>query len=318
MLCRASPEPPPLVSAEWIYELKLDGTRLIATKDERGACLHHRRLHVVNVAYPEIAHAVASLNVARVVLDGEVVAFDEQGRPSFARLARRSHLGKAADVRFAMREVPLVYMVFDLLALGHYDLRALPFIVRKSLLKELLEGSEPALRALDHLVGDARPLLAFCEDHDLEGLVAKRAASTYQPGPRRSADWAKYKRQKDDEYVVVGYTLGEGSRRALGALELASYEGDRLVYRGRVGSGFEEQSIRLLLERLAPLRQDRPTIATIPGDERERVWVRPELVVSVRFMGYTEGGVLRMPVFRGLREDKAPRECTAVPPPEPR
>jgi bifunctional non-homologous end joining protein LigD len=311
MLCSA--DGAPLRSPAWLYELKLDGARLVGTKDERGVALRYRRSGDATSAYPEIARAMRALPVDRAVLDGEVVAFDESGRPSFQRLGRRIQAPTSGRSRTLLLEVPVVYLVFDVLALGARDLRALPLVARKTILRELCRG-EGVLRALEHLDGDGLPLLEFCRAHRLEGLVAKRKTSPYRPGPYRGGDWVKIKIERDDEFVVVGFTHGETSRKALGALDLASYEDGELLYRGKVGSGLDERTIEALSERLQGLQV--PTFAAkgrLDPARRGRVFVRPELVVSVRFHGYSDAGRLRHPVFFGLRHDKIPSECTATP-----
>jgi bifunctional non-homologous end joining protein LigD len=311
MLCAI--EGAPLRDAGWLYELKLDGARILAIKDERGVALRYRRARDATAAYPEVARAVRALPTDRAVLDGEVVAFDASGRPSFQRLGRRIHVEPSARSAHVALEVPVVYLVFDLLALGGRDLRQLPLVARKRLLGELCRGVG-ALRVLDHLEDDGLPLLEFCRAHRLEGLVAKRKDSVYRSGPRRTGDWVKLKLERDDEFVVVGYTRGEGSRSELGALDVASYEGGELIYRGKVGSGLDDATIASLSPQLRALEV--PTFAArgrLDPAPRGRVFVRPELVVSVRFLGYSQAGHLRSPVFRGVRLDKAPRECAASP-----
>ena len=296
-----------------IYELKIDGVRLIADKHGRAVALRHRNGRAASSAYPEIVRAVSTLAAERVVLDGEVVAFDAQGRPSFQRIASRIHIESPLDVRAAMSEVPVSYLVFDLLALNDFDLRPLPLIARKALLMKLIRG-KGYVRALDHLEADGRPLFELCNAQQLEGIVAKRAASPYRHGPRRTEDWVKLKRERDDEFVVIGFTRGKSNRAALGALCLASYSGERLLYRGRVGSGLDIEALRMLEPVLEARRiQAFPAHGTLPEDAKDSLWVRPELVVSVRFMGFSDGGKLRAPVYRGLRSDVAPGDCRAAP-----
>lgn len=297
-----------------IYELKIDGVRIVADKHERAVALRYRNGRAASSSYPEIARAVASLSPGRVVLDGEVVAFDGEGRPSFQRIAPRIHAERPLDVRAAMAETPVSYLVFDLLVLNDLDLRALPLLARKSLLMKLVRG-RGYVRALDHLEGDGRPLFELCRVQRLEGVVAKRADSPYRPGPRRSEDWVKIKAERDDEFVVIGYMAGKRTRGALGALCVASYSGEQLVYRGRVGSGLDAAMLKLLTRELEAREiADFPARGAPPEDAKGATWVRPELVVSVRFLGFTEGDArLRAPVFCGLRPDIEPRDCRAAP-----
>ena len=297
-----------------LYELKIDGVRIVADKHERAVALRYRNGRPASSSYPEIARAVAALSPGRVVLDGEVVASDEEGRPSFQRIAPRIHAERPLDVRAAMNETPVSYLVFDLLALNDFDLRALPLVARKSLLMKLIRG-RGYVRALDHLEGDGRPLFELCRVQRLEGVVAKRAESPYRHGPRRTEDWVKIKAERDDEFVVIGYMPGKGTRGTLGALCVASYSGEQLVYRGRVGSGLDAAMLKSLTRELEARKiGDFPARGVLPEDAKGATWVRPELVVSVRFLGFTEGEVrLRAPVFRGLRNDIAPRDCRAAP-----
>lgn len=300
-----------------IYELKIDGVRIVADKHERAVALRYRNGRAASSSYPEIARAVASLAPARVVLDGEVVAFDAEGRPSFQRIAPRIHAERPLDVRVAMNEVPVSYLVFDLLALNDFDLRPLSLSARKALLMKLIRG-RGYVRALDHLEGNGQALFDLCREQRLEGVVAKRASSPYRHGPRRTDDWVKLKTERDDEFVVIGYVRGKGTRGPLGALCVGSYAGNRLLYRGRVGSGLDAATLGSLEQTLSELRTEEfPAAGTAPEDAKGALWVRPELVVSVRFLGFTEGEArLRAPVFRGLRADVAPSDCHAAPPSE--
>jgi bifunctional non-homologous end joining protein LigD len=306
-----------LLDAARIYELKIDGVRIVADKHARAALLRYRNGRAASASYPEIARAVAALAPERVVLDGEVVAFDAQGRPSFQRIGPRIHAERPLDVRAAMAEVPVSYLVFDLLALNDFDLRGLPLHARKSLLMKLIRG-RGYVRALDHLEGDGRPLFEMCRAQRLEGVVAKRAASAYRPGPRRTDDWVKIKCERDEDFVVIGFVRGKGGRSALGALCVASYSGERLLYRGRVGSGLDAAALSSLEPALEARRvQEFPASGAAPEDAKGALWVRPELVVNVRFLGFTEGEArLRAPVFRGLASDRAPGDCRAAPPSE--
>ncbi|MBK8252292.1 MAG: DNA ligase D [Polyangiaceae bacterium] len=302
-----------LDDARYLYELKLDGMRIIAQKDGEKGWLTNRRLRDYTQVFPEVARALAALPARRVILDGEVVAFDSAGKPSFQRLAGRMHLTKHHEIRLQMAETPVVMMVFDILAFGDTDLTGVPLVERKALLRDLLHGAG-VLRMLDHLTGSGTPLLAFCKSNRLEGLVAKKASSKYEPGPKRGGDWIKFKCERDDEFVVVGISRGEGVRKELGALDLATYDGGKLIHRGKVGSGLDDKSIALLLEKLLPLavpeRQAEGEYLPAPSG---RIHVKPEVVVSVRFLGWSDDGHARFPVYRGIRDDILPKDCTAGP-----
>ncbi|HEX3776259.1 MAG TPA: DNA ligase D [Polyangiaceae bacterium] len=315
MLCAL--EGAELVDDSRLYELKIDGVRIVADKHGKAVALRYRNGRAASSSYPEIARAVASLAPERVVLDGEVVAFDNVGRPSFQRIAPRIHAMRPHDVRAAMNEAPVSYLVFDLLALGAFDLRNVPLLSRKSLLMKLVRG-RGYIRALDHLEGDGRPLFELCRTERLEGVVAKRVSSIYRPGPKRTDDWVKLKSERDDEFVVIGFMTGKGTRGMVGALCVASYAGDELVYRGRVGSGMDAAMLKTMQAELeSRIVQEFPASGEPPEDAKGAIWVRPELVVSVRFLGFTESDHrLRAPVFRGLRSDIEPRDCRAAPPDE--
>ncbi len=303
----------PVKDPGWLYELKLDGVRALAIKEEDRVTLLGRKLRDVTRTYPEVERAVRALPAASLVLDGEILAFGAGGRPSFHRLSQRIHLERDHEVRRTALEIPVVFVAFDLLAVGARDLRGLPLTARKPLLHALLPAPG-VVRAIDHVEGDAGPLLAFCAEHDLEGVVAKRASSPYRAGPRRSGDWVKMKRTRDDDFVVVGHTRGEGARATLGALDVASYEHGILKNRGKVGSGLDEAQVALLLSRLAPLAVPEQTAKgqLVPAP-RGRVHARPELVVRVRYDGFSEDGQLLHAVYAGIRDEVDARECTAAP-----
>lgn len=302
----------PLAGKGWLYELKLDGVRAIASKRGANVVLTGRKQKETTATYPEVARAVRALPCERVVLDGEIVAFDERGRPSFQRLGARIHVKSERDVKKAMVDAPVMFLAFDLLAVGKYSLVDVPLEKRKKLLAKLVPGAG-VLRSIDAVEGDGRALKKFCEDHDLEGVVAKRASSTYQIG-RRSPDWVKIKCEHDDDFVVVGYCKGSGQRSRLGSLDIATYANGALVYRGRAGSGLDDKTIDKLMKLLPPLAVDHPTSNGVYAVEPNgRVHVKPELVVRVRYLEFSEDGQVRHPVFVGLRDDVDPEDCRAGP-----
>ncbi|MGE3669918.1 MAG: DNA ligase D [Polyangiaceae bacterium] len=295
-----------------IYELKLDGVRIVADKQGEEVNLRYRKQRAATLTYPEVVRSVRALAPKRIVLDGEIVAFDDQGKPSFERLATRIHATRPLDVARARRDVPVVYMVFDVLAVEDWDLTSMPLLKRKEILMRLLPG-RGRLRALDHLNDDGRPLFELCKHEGLEGVVAKRKDAVYRPGPKRFEEWVKIKTERDDEFVIVGWERKRRSR-TLGSLILAAYEGDELKLRGKVGSGLDDATQDLLIERLGPIEIDScPASGELERAPMERHFVEPRYVVSVRYLGWSDSGSLRFPVFRGLRIDKDPRDCTAMP-----
>jgi bifunctional non-homologous end joining protein LigD len=297
-----------------IYELKLDGVRIVAHKQTDGVALRYRSLRPAARNYPEVARAVRALAPDELVLDGEIVTFDEQGRPSFQRLAPRIQARRPVDVNQARINSPINYIVFDLLQLGPYDLRPLPLVERKRLLKKLLPG-RGVIWVNDHVPDDGRALFEWCRRERLEGVVSKLARSAYRPGPLRTQDWIKLKAAREDEFVIVGYVSGKGSRQRLGALELATFDGASWVYRGRVGSGLADGVIDDLLARIEPLRRETdPALGEPLPFQGQRYYVEPRLVARVEYLEWTRDKRLRMAVFLGLREDIAPEDCRAAPP----
>jgi DNA ligase D-like protein (predicted ligase) len=272
----------------WIFERKLDGVRCIAVRDGGEVALWSRNDLSMNGRYPEIARELAAAGRARFAVDGEVVAFDH-GQTSFARLARRGR-----------ESVPIFYYVFDLLWLDGEDVRPLPLLERKRLLREALPASEH-VRLTRHRNRDGEAYFEEACRKGWEGVIAKRADSPY--AARRSRDWLKFKCGMGQELVIGGYTEPRGTRIELGALLLGYYDGGALRYAGKVGTGFDRATLRDLGARLRSLRADVPPFA---DEVRERgvTWVEPELVAQVGFSEWTRDGRLRHPRFLGLRADK--------------
>ncbi len=278
----------------WLYELKLDGVRILAERRDGEARLFYRTHRAATASFPEVVEALRALLATDVVLDGEIITFDDAGHPSFQKLASRIHARRPGDIGFLRDAVPVVFVVFDILSLGNLDLRTVPLCDRKRVLEEVVRGTG-AIRTLDYFEDDGSALLAFCDSHGLEGLVAKRMDSTYRAGPARSGHWIKVKRVREDDFIATGYTEGKGSRKKLGALELATYQDGELTACGRVGSGLSDREIGLLIERFS---------------------TGTPIVVRVRYAGWTEEGNLRHPVYLGVRDDIAPDEVVLAPKPE--
>ncbi len=287
----------------WIFELKYDGFRLLAARQPDGEVkLSYRSGKDATRILPEIVRAVAALPCESLVLDGEVVVLDESGRPSFQRLQRRALRTRSLDAEHAAVANPAAFIVFDLLECEGFDLRPLPLLTRKSILRRILPASGP-LRYLDHIEERGRDLYAAVAEMGLEGIVAKRADSPYRAG--YSADWLKVRVDRSGDFAVVGFNPGPGGFRKL---HLAVREGGRLAYIGTVGTGFGNDEMREIRARLEPARRARPPAEGAPAG-RGTVWVEPDLVCEVRFKEWTEGGHLRHPVFLRLRDDKTVEEC---------
>lgn len=289
---------------DWAYELKLDGIRALGLVEGGRLRLTTRNGNDVTDRYPELRPLGGSLGSTRVLLDGEIVASDEQGRPSFQRLQQRMHASGAAARRLT-REVPVAYVLFDLLWIDGRSLLDESYTARRAALAGLgLEG--PAWRVLPFEPGGGGETLRLAREFGLEGVVAKRMRSTYVPGAR-SRDWRKYKLVRRQELVVGGWTPGEGARSSsLGALLVGYHDDDGVLrYAGRVGGGFRDVDLAGLRERLGPL--ERPTTPFAGrGVPRDAVHVEPTVVVEVRFGEWTDAGRVRHPIFLGVRDDVDP------------
>ena len=290
----------------WVFELKYDGYRLLAARERGDGKLLTRRGNDATVTFPEIARAVQALPYDGLILDGEVVALDDGGRPSFDRLQKRGRLTRPLEIRNAAVEYPVTFFAFDLLALEGHDLRPLPLVERKALLKDVLPAAG-ALRYSDHVEAQGEQFYAELLKMRLEGMVAKKADAPYRGG--RSANWVKIRADRTDDFVIVGFTRPKGSRTGFGAVHVADYVADALIYAGRAGSGFTTSQIdevAPLLEKLQ--REGPPCTGPIPKDV-QTTWVEPKVVCEVRFKEWTEDGLLRQPVFLRFRDDKKPEEC---------
>lgn len=310
----------PRDDGRWAYEVKWDGVRAIAFADHGRVRLQARRGADITSRYPEVRGIGRDLGAHEAVLDGEIVAFDEDGRPDFGRLQTRMHLADERALRHRLRDTPVQYVVFDLLFLDGHPTTALPYTERRRLLAELdLNGA--AWRTPAHHVGDGEAMLAATREQGLEGVVAKRVDAAYEPG-RRSTAWLKVKNVHRQELLIGGWMPGEGARRGrLGALlvgywdvtpEEAEKRGEpqRLRYAGRVGTGFTERTLEDLGERLAPLERSAPPFDAQRLPRRAR-FVEPRLVADVEFREWTHTRTLRAPSFKGLVEDRDPSEVVA-------
>jgi bifunctional non-homologous end joining protein LigD len=294
----------------WAFEIKWDGVRAIAYSETGRLRLESRNLREITSHYPELRALGPELGSTDAVLDGEVVAFDEGGRPSFERLQSRMHLASESQIRRRMADTPVTYLIFDLLYLDGRSLVDLPYAERRERLDALeLEG--PSWQTPSHHRGEGEALLRLTMERDLEGLVAKRLDSRYLPG-RRSRAWLKVKNIRSQELVIGGWLPGQGRRaETIGAILVGYHEDDdggrRLRYAGRVGSGFTEAELERLAGMLEPLKTRKS-----PFDGRQppkqAVFVKPHLVAEVAFREWTAARTLRAPVYKGLRTDKDPAE----------
>lgn len=283
----------------WIHEVKFDGYRVLLWRQGSSVRITSRGNQDWSMKLPTAAEAVRGLHCRNCLLDGELVALDEEGRSSFARLQR--FFGECAT-RAGLR-----IMVFDLLFLDGQDLRSLPELERKQRLARLMRGERRPLELSPYTVGNGAAAARSACRHSLEGIISKLGSAPYREG--RGGAWLKIKCVDSDEYVVLAYTAGQGARERLGSLLLGSPARDaRWRYRGRVGTGLDERTIGELLGRLRPAARP-PPLENSPSRQQLRgavpVWVRPELVVEVEFRGYTEDGLLRQASLKGLRRDRS-------------
>jgi bifunctional non-homologous end joining protein LigD len=287
----------------WMYEFKWDGIRAIAVVAEGRTRLFARSGAEVTAAYPELAQIGRGL--ADSVLDGEVVAMDEAGQPSFQVLAERMHVREPHRAARLAAAVPVTYLVFDALRAEGEELVTLPYHLRRRRLETLALGPRAMVPPS---FDDGAATVAASRENRLEGVVAKRAGSLYHQGVR-TTDWIKVKLDESAEFVVGGWRPG---KRALGALLVGVPAAAGLAYRGRVGGGISGESERMLLAALEPLTTiQNPFGASVPReDARGAVWVRPHLVVEVRFGHRTRDGRLRFPRFLRIRPDLAPEEVS--------
>ncbi len=300
MLARAGSLPS--ADADWAYEIKWDGVRALVYSEPGRIRFESRNGNDITGGYPELRALNRALSSHAAILDGEIVAFDERGRPSFGRLQQRMHVRGESAVRRLAKEVPVAYVAFDLLWLDGHALFDLTYAERRELLTALeLEGR--AWRTPDHVVGDGAAVLAASLENGLEGVVAKKLDSTYEPG-RRSPCWLKIKNVRREDVVVGGWVPGTGKRTdRIGALLVGVEEDGKLRFAGRVGTGFTEAE----LDRLAQVLERRDDSPFAEGDgpkpPRESVFAQPTRVAEVEFTEWTSDGVMRHPSYKGLREE---------------
>ncbi len=301
----------PFSSPDWIFELKYDGVRAVVRWTGGRLSVQGRSGRDETIRYPELQELAACLDADDCLLDGEIVALDPDGHPSFERLQHRMQL-RPTEAERASQEQPVVFMAFDLLFAQGRDLTRMPLQLRKRALRSSLRDGR-VVRYADHVEAEGEAFYAKVSEAGLEGVVAKRAGSFYQPG-RRSRDWLKLKVRPTQDCIICGYIPGRGRRARLGALVLGVYAAGQLVDAGRVGTGFSEGLLRDLDKMLAARhRQTSPFRATTARD-RAVVWVRPDLVCEVEHAGWTTAQKLRQPSFRTLRPDVPPQACIREPP----
>ena len=293
----------PFDSPDWIFEPKIDGTRSIAIISSGKAHLYNRRGLDITYRYPELEMALAG-SCSGCILDGEIAVFAD-GKPSFHSLAQRDHQTEKMRIDYLSRALPASYVVFDILYAGGESLLDQPLRERKQLLPQQLQESEN-VSIIDFYPARGKDYFSAALKMGIEGVMAKRQASPYQPG-KRSQDWIKIKKSLKLDLVVGGYIPGKGERSTyFGGLLLGAYDQGQLHYVGRVGSGFTEAELAEITGSLVP--RDSSPFANPPATSEVR-WTEPLMVVQVSALEVTKDGRLRAPVFLRRREDKEPEEC---------
>ena len=311
MLARLVEEP--FDDPQWLYEVKWDGYRAVVFIQNGHARLVSRNQNDLTAEFPEIAQALQSLPAENAILDGEVVALDDEGRPSFSLMQQRTGMTSPGARGSRNRGVPIVYYAFDLLYLNGFNLMTVPLEQRKALLQQMIPADKGFLRYSDHYAAQGRALYGVARDKGLEGIVAKSRTGIYVQ--KRSREWLKIKITRRQECVIAGYTDPKGSRENFGSIVLGLYDKNgKLVHVGNAGSGFSGATHLALWKKLNALRTDKNPFGEKIESTRKPHWIEPELVAEIKFSEWTHagerGGIkMRAPIFQGLRLDKKPREC---------
>lgn len=289
----------PFDDASWLFEFKWDGYRAIAETGKSNR-LYSRNGLSFSQLYEPVAQALEQIRTP-AILDGEIVVFNSKGKPDFQALQQ-----------YGDRKNPTIhYFVFDCVSINGKSIAHLPLVERKQLAKKLIADSGPVIQFSDHVESEGKALFEQSVSMDLEGIIAKRKDSLYHSG-RRSKDWLKIKNHNTQEAIITGYTAPRGSRKHFGALLLAINGADGLRYIGHTGTGFTDQTLTDVYKKMQPLKIDKsPFASKIPVNSKV-TWIKPQLVCNVKFTEITQDGILRHPVFQGLRIDKSASETTSI------
>jgi bifunctional non-homologous end joining protein LigD len=294
---------------DWIFEPKLDGTRVAIVKEGSKIRLINRRGKDISYRYPELRGIVKNIKVNNCILDAELVVLNKKGKPDFNLLQQREQLDNKVLIELKSAELPATLFVFDVLQIDKRSTVALPLKVRKELLDKIIEDSEFITKC--PYTFDGKKLWEKVREQGLEGVMAKKIDSAYEG--KRSKNWLKIKNLNTIDAIVVGFTRGKGVREKLGALVLACYDRGKLTYVGKVGTGFDGATIDFLLSQLKKITTRKPAIkdaGKIEEIEEDVVWVKPMLIAEVKFLELTKDKKLRAPSFMRLRFDKKLQDCT--------
>jgi bifunctional non-homologous end joining protein LigD len=310
MLATLATKPPS--GDEWLYEVKWDGVRAVCFVEDNQLRIYSRNQKRCDQQYPELSVLPHFLKASSAILDGEIAVLDENGRARFSLIQPRIGVGDPNSIAHLARSTPVTLMLFDLLYLDGYDLRGVALEERKRLLSEIVTPADH-VRFSGHFTANGQAMLQAASELGLEGILAKRRTSKYEP--RRSSDWIKIKVVTTGDFVIAGFTHGE--RDYFSSLVLGLYEGGKLVHVGQVGTGFNEKSLKDIYSRIQPLIVKKSPFAGGVKALRDVTFVRPELVAEIKYLEVTPDGLLRAPVFMGLRSDKNPEECVREEPDAP-
>ena len=294
----------PPAGDEWLYEVKWDGVRALCFVENSQLCIFTRSQKRCDQQYPELSVLPRFLKASTAVLDGEIAVVDDKGKSSFNLIQPRISVVDPNSIAHLARSTPVTLFLFDLLYLDGYDLRGVALEERKRLLSEIVTPTE-RIRLSDHFTIPGDAMLEAARQLGLEGILAKRRGSKYEG--RRSGDWLKVKVLNTEDFVIGGFTHGE--RDYFSSLVLGCYQDGKLVHAGQVGTGFNDKSLPEIYSRIEPLITKKSPFSGPVKALRDVTWVKPELVAEIKFLEITPDGLLRAPVFLGLRPDKDPQEC---------
>jgi len=294
----------------WIFELKIDGTRALFFFKNGKLKIQNRRLKDITYRYPEFSDLPKFIKAKEAILDGEIVILNEEGKPDFYKLATREQTSGKLKIKFLSKTIPATYFAFDIIYKDGKDLRNVPLIERKKILKSVIKKNKYLL-FLDYIKEKGKEFFKAVKKNKLEGIVGKRINSIYEPG-RRSENWIKIKTLKTADCVIVGYTEGKGKRKeTFGALVLAVYDGSKLKYVGRVGTGWNEEELEKITKTLNKYKTKEKAFKRMPEELRKKkiTWLKPKIVCEVKYMNISPHMELRAPSFQRIRFDKSPKEC---------
>jgi DNA ligase D-like protein (predicted ligase) len=286
---------------DWLYEHKFDGERCLAFKKNGVVTLKSRNNNILNGQYPELVTALAKQSADNFILDGEIVSLNTKGVSDFELLQSRMNIQEYSKELFGQKKIMVSYCIFDLPYIDGYDIRAVPLYARKELLKNLLNYNKTLVYS-EHVIGKGIPFFKKACHAQWEGLIAKRIESEYTG--TRSRDWLKFKCIMQQELIICGYTEPQGTRASFGALLVGYYEKGTLQYAGKVGTGFNADTLELLGKKLKRLETKKCPFDSYNASIKNVHWVKPILVAEFQFAQWTSAGRLRVGRYKGLRDDK--------------